>query len=67
MNAATHGQRILLSPREVEAIYGIPVPTLAYWRKHGTDGPKFLRIGPRRIKYRVKDVDSWVDQQNPDA
>lgn len=55
--------RVLLSPKEVEARYGIPVATLAYWRRLGSGGPPSLRVGAR-VKYRVVEVDEWIARQN---
>lgn len=36
--------------------------TLAQWRYRGT-GPKFVRVGSRRVLYRRADVDAWLDAQ----
>jgi predicted DNA-binding transcriptional regulator AlpA len=27
-------------------------------------GPKFLRVGPRAIRYRKKDLDDWMDTKS---
>ena len=49
-----------LFPKEVEAIYGIPVKTLANWRCKGR-GPAYYKYGAR-IRYSIMDLDHWVQQ-----
>ncbi|MFL5253332.1 MAG: helix-turn-helix transcriptional regulator [Rhodopila sp.] len=34
--------------------------TAQRWRVTG-EGPKFVRLGPRRIVYREKDCEEWVE------
>ena len=36
--------------------------TLRYWRYSGK-GPKWFRLGPRRVVYRVSDVQEWLNRQ----
>ncbi len=36
--------------------------TAQRWRVTG-QGPPFVRIGPRRVGYRVRDVENWLAQQ----
>jgi hypothetical protein len=43
--------RYLISPR-----------TAQRWRVTG-DGPPFVRLGPRRVIYRVADVEHWLAQR----
>lgn len=49
----------LLSRREVAALLPISVKTLARWASQGM-GPKVIRIGPRRVVYRVGDIRDWL-------
>ena len=55
--------KITATPKEVEAIYGIPRGSLANlrWQKRG---PKYLKAGPRRVLYRIDDIEEWVSH-NP--
>ena len=34
--------------------------TAQRWRVTG-EGPKFVRLGPRRIAYRLRDCEEWVE------
>jgi hypothetical protein len=42
--------------------YLIPPRTAQRWRVTG-DGPPFVRLGKRRIVYRVDDVEKWLAQR----
>lgn len=35
--------------------------TLRYWRLIG-QGPKFLKLGPKQVRYRMSDVNEWLDR-----
>ena len=48
-----------LGERGMAARYLIPERTLQRWRSSG-DGPPFVRVGPRRVMYRVADVENWL-------
>lgn len=48
-----------LDPRAVAARYGISESTLERWRATG-DGPPFVRIGPRCVRYRAADCEAWA-------
>ncbi|WP_307652656.1 AlpA family transcriptional regulator [Streptomyces sp. DSM 42143] len=53
----------LASPSDVAAYLGVPVKTLYQWKYRGT-GPAPLKVG-RHLRYRWRDVDTWLDQQSP--
>ena len=62
----------LLSPRDVAAITGLSVETLAQWRSQGR-GPLFVKISRNFVRYRKSDLDGWLaerivrtDQEPPD-
>jgi hypothetical protein len=39
--------------------YLIPPRTAQRWRASGA-GPPFVRLGPRRVLYRIADVEAWL-------
>ena len=39
--------------------YLIPPRTAQRWRASGA-GPPFIRLGPRRVLYRIADVEAWL-------
>jgi hypothetical protein len=39
--------------------YDIPPRTAQRWRASG-DGPEYVRVGKRRILYRIADVERWL-------
>lgn len=41
------------------SLYGVRPRTAQRWRVTG-DGPAFVRIGPRRIAYRLSDCEAWA-------
>jgi predicted DNA-binding transcriptional regulator AlpA len=41
---------------------GLGRSTLEKMRCTG-DGPKFIRLGPRRVGYRQRDLDEWLDSR----
>lgn len=54
-------QRSALSPREVEALYGLPQRTLQQWRSDGV-GPKYAKPGDKTVVYRPQDIDEFLSQ-----
>ena len=48
-----------LIEREFAARYHVPRRTAQRWRTTG-DGPPFIRLGPRRIVYRLQDCEDWA-------
>ena len=48
-----------LDQRGVAARYHVSERTLERWRTTG-EGPPFVRIGPRRISYRLADCEAWA-------
>jgi hypothetical protein len=42
--------------------YFIPPRTAQRWRSSG-DGPRWIRLGRRRILYRVRDVEEWLRER----
>ncbi len=50
-----------VSPEGLANYLDVPVRTVYSWRHKG-EGPKGSRVG-RHVRYRLSDVDSWLDQQ----
>ncbi len=55
-------QQRLATAAEVAEYLGTTVGQLAQQRYHGT-GPRFVRIGARRVMYRWSDVEAFLDEQ----
>jgi len=51
----------LLSAEELSAIIGVPVLTLAHWRRFGR-GPQALRLG-KHVRYDPAEVRRWLTEQ----
>ena len=56
----------LLTPAEVARITTLAESTLGDWRKRG-EGPRYVRLGCRRVAYRREDVEAWLAQQTRDG
>jgi excisionase family DNA binding protein len=52
---------ILLSPEELAALLGVPLPTIYRWRTRH-QGPLGFRIG-RHVRYRLDDVHEWLESR----
>lgn len=52
----------VLPPRDAGKYIGISPLTLANWRVSGK-GPRFIRLSPRKIVYRVADLELWLGER----
>lgn len=51
---------LLLTPEQAgEYLGGYSVPALAQLRYRG-DGPAYVKLSARKVRYRVSDLDAWV-------
>ncbi len=50
---------VYLTEREFSVRFNIPMRTAERWRRSG-DGPPYVRLGPRRIAYRLSDCEAWA-------
>ncbi len=53
----------LLTTADAAAHIGVAPSTLAHWRSAGDPHPPALRLGRRALRYRVADLDAWLEQQ----
>lgn len=51
--------RKALTPHQASQIYGISVGTLSNMR-HQKTGPKYYKIGKRKVIYFIDDFESWL-------
>lgn len=58
----TNGPSRLLTPAETADLLQISERTLENWRGRG-HGPPHTRLTKRSIRYRERDVRSWIDAQ----
>jgi predicted DNA-binding transcriptional regulator AlpA len=49
-----------LSGREFAGRYHVSTRTAQRWRTTGEGGPPFVRLGRRRVVYRVSDCEAWA-------
>jgi predicted DNA-binding transcriptional regulator AlpA len=52
----------LLRCEQVAALLNLTEVTLAEWRRLGK-GPTYVRFGLRCVRYRARDVESWIASQ----
>ena len=50
---------VYLTEEEFAERYHLGRRTIQRWRQSG-DGPAWCRLGPRRIVYRLSDIESWA-------
>ena len=59
-NAIAYVTEDLLKPKEAAARLGLTVRFLEARRYRG-DGPAFVRISPRCVRYRDSDLQEWIE------
>jgi predicted DNA-binding transcriptional regulator AlpA len=52
--------------RELAPILGLSCNTLKNWRARG-QGPPFSRLGPKAIRYRLREAMAWAESQGRTA
>jgi predicted DNA-binding transcriptional regulator AlpA len=52
----------LVEPKEIAEYLGLPVTTLSQWRYLGT-GPRYVKVGPRCVRYRWSEITAWLDSR----
>ena len=61
MSGSTSATPTLLCEKEVAKLLGQSIKTLQKWRVQG-EGPPFIRMSPRAIRYRRGDIDAWINR-----
>jgi len=60
-----HGHNVLqgpiLKPKEAAAYLKVQPGTLKTWRWSG-NGPRFIRVGKKSIRYRLEDLEAFIQQ-----
>lgn len=51
----------LLSPNDVAALLDVKICTLEKWRETGRVDLPFVKLGPKAIKYRYRDVIAFIE------
>ncbi len=59
ITAAAAGATVLLTPAEVAGRLGCTPKVIERWRGTG-DGPRFVRLSRKTIRYRAEDVEAFV-------
>jgi len=49
-----------LAPRQAARYLGISEAALRLWRSRG-EGPRYFRAGEKLVRYRLVDLDSWIE------
>jgi len=56
------GMKRYLTTEEAAEYLGLSHRTLQDWRC-AKEGPPYVVLGPRNIKYDIRDLDAWVDER----
>jgi predicted DNA-binding transcriptional regulator AlpA len=59
LNGGTKPPNEFLSEAQLCQLLQVAPRTTALWREEGT-GPKFIRVGKLKLRYRRADVDVWL-------
>jgi predicted DNA-binding transcriptional regulator AlpA len=55
-----HEQVLIVTPDQAARLVGLTIHTLQRMRTEG-NGPKFIKLGKRRVGYRARDLAEWLD------
>jgi predicted DNA-binding transcriptional regulator AlpA len=53
-------KRHLLNTIKAAEYLDIHPTTLATWRVEGR-GPRYVKVGPRKVRYRPEDIETWLE------
>lgn len=57
-----HDDNVLLTDKQAAEFMGISTGTIRNWRILG-EGPIFTKIGPKHVRYRLRDINEWLDSR----
>jgi excisionase family DNA binding protein len=60
----SNSEQRFLSPKGLAEYFDIPVRTIYGWKYRG-EGPPTFKVG-RHIRYRVSEVNAWLEAQRDD-
>ena len=58
---------VLLTQQEAAKLIGVEPRTLEAWRARGSYQLPFVKIGPRIVRYRLRDLEAWIEKQTVTA
>ncbi len=53
----------LLTPEAAAVLLGCAAATLAKWRCLRSDGPRFIKLGARTVRYPASELRAWIARQ----
>lgn len=64
--STSSGTEPLMTTAQAAAFLNFPEATVKDWRRQGT-GPAYIRINGANVRYRVRDLNDWLDSQTVGA
>lgn len=56
--------KLMLRPKDVAELLGVEESTLKTWRSSGRVALPFLRLGHRTVRYRLEDVQRFIEERS---
>lgn len=53
---------VFMSTKQLASHIGCAEVTVRSWRASGI-GPQFIRVTPRQVRYRLEDVEKWLQER----
>jgi excisionase family DNA binding protein len=53
-----------LTPKQAADYLGLSPKTLEKWRAAGTEGPPFIKMGAKAVRYDMAELDLWVKSRS---
>lgn len=61
---AMTAQDELLTPEAAAILLGCAAATLAKWRCLRSDGPRYIKLGARTVRYPASELRAWIARQD---